>query len=224
VLTFGVLVIYTLVTGALWVAQLRGNAINSATYEASSRPWIMLVSLQPVSLASDNEDGVILWAKVAVKNVGHSPAENVSISADLIMDRFDPPPDQAMLLACKKGQTGSWVIPGRPIFPDQTDNIDGDTSSSFSIFASKVWAARAARIKSAYENRVAKQSLEQAQAWANAIAQYPFYAALYLVGCINYRSPDNRSLYQTSFMFGLEERVPRYLVWVACTHRLCRVF
>ena len=206
VLTFGVVVIYTLVTGALWIAQLKANAINSATYEASSRPWVRLVDLQPISLASDNEAGITFSARVAVKNVGHSPAENVSISADLIMDQFDPALDQSMFRACKRGQTGAWVIPGRPVFPDQSDDIDGDIPSSFSIFADQVRAARAARIKSTYENRTARESSERTQAWADAVAQYPFYAALYLVGCINYRSPDNRSLYQTSFMFGLGEK------------------
>jgi hypothetical protein len=49
-------------------------------------------------------------------------------------------------------------------------------------------------------------SKDQAKSWADQAADFPFHAQVYLVGCVNYRSPDNRSLYQTSFMFGIEEK------------------
>ena len=102
---------------------------------------------------------------------------------------------------CKEGQTGSWVIPGPPVFPDQTREIGVDPL----VTADRVWGARAARIKSTYDNRLAfGGNPERAKEWADAIAKFPFYAPLSLVGCINYRSPDDRVLYQTSFIYDVD--------------------
>lgn len=168
----------------------------------------MLTDIQPLSLTSDNEAGINLWVKITVRNVGHSPAQNVSVSASLLIDGFDAPPDQAVVLTCQQGRTGSWIIPGRPVFPDQAGSIDGDTPTAFMIPANKVWAARAARIKSIYDNRLvlAHETRERAQEWADATAEFPFYAPLSLVGCINYRSSDNAALYQTGFMSDFSEK------------------
>jgi hypothetical protein len=61
-----------------------------------------------------------------------------------------------MMDTCKKGQTGDWVIPGRPIFPDQIDKIQGDLPNSFLALSNTVWKVRADRIRWIYENRLAK--------------------------------------------------------------------
>lgn len=190
--------------------QARRQAdIARDTLVASNRPWVMLTDINPVSLSSDDGAGVHFWVKVSVKNVGHSPAQNVSISGRLLIGDFDPPPNEAMVTVCREPQSSSFIIPGRVLFPDQAQNIYGDTPSSFGIEADRVWAARAARIKSTYDMKMAFGNAERAQAWANELAKFPFYAPLNFVGCINYRSADNTTLYQTSFMFDVSTRPAR---------------
>ena len=185
---------------ALWRAQINANKINGAIYVSSSRPWVMLTEVKPTGLSSDDEAGVSLWAKVGVKNIGHSPAQNVSVSGKLLMDRFDPDPYRAMVSVCRKARNGYWGIPGSVLFPDQTKNVYGENPTSFSIVASRIWAARTKRIESA---RIYEQNPEEGKVMADDLAKFPFYEALYFVGCINYRGSDNTGFYQTSFMFDI---------------------
>lgn len=177
-------------------ADIAQNALT-----ASSRPWVMLAEVKPERLASDDEAGVIFWVNISVKNVGHSPAQNVSVSGELLIGDYDPSPDQAMANVCQRPRRGSFIIPGRVLFPDQTQSIQGEIPNAFSIRGKKVWAARAAHIKSSHDYEMAREKPERAQALAEALSKFPFHAPLSLVGCINYRSPDNATLYQTSFMF-----------------------
>ena len=170
----------------------------------AQRPWIKLEKIEPTSLSSDDAYGISFWAKVIVSNVGHSPAQNVSVTADLLIRDFDLSSDEGMKAACRKGDTGSWIIPGRPIFPGQTQAVDGDVSTSWDIDIDRVRNARFARINRMYNAKAAKGDTVKARAYADASAQFPFFAPIALVGCINYRSPDNKLLYQTSFMFDLE--------------------
>ncbi len=173
------------------------------TLTASSRPWVMLTDIKPASPSSDDEAGVDLWVNISAKNVGHSPAQNVSVSAKLLIDDFDPPPDQAMASVCREAQSGSFIIPGQVLFPDQDQDVDAGIARGFGIEAERVWAARAARIKSTYDAEMASGKAERAQAWASELAKFPFYAPLNFVGCINYRSSDNEALYQTSSMYSV---------------------
>jgi hypothetical protein len=159
---------------SLMQAQTKAMQGQLDQISLAQRPWVKLVNIEPTSLSSDNEVGVQLWTKIAVENVGHSPAQNVSVTADLLIDGFDPPPDQGMVDACRKGRTGSWVIPGRPVFPGQTQNIDGDTPSSFMIDGSKVWAARAARIKSTFDNRSTMKAASGRKRGQTQLLSFPF--------------------------------------------------
>ncbi|MBN9561760.1 MAG: hypothetical protein J0H14_13675 [Alphaproteobacteria bacterium] len=165
-----------------------------AAFVAQERPWIMLADVKPASLDSDDKGGVMFWVNISVKNIGHSPAQDVWVSGKLVIDQFDPLPEQAMKSVCQESKT--YGFPGNPVFPDQTQPVQ-EPPNSFYIPAQHVWAARDARIESAY----LWHSPRRAQAWAEELSKFPFYAALHLVGCINYRSPDRRDVYQTSFAF-----------------------
>lgn len=173
---------------------------------ASSRPWIMLTDVKPDSFSSDDETGVALRVNMTVKNVGHSPAQNVSVTGRLLIDDFDPPPDQAMMSICQEPRNGSFIIPGQALFPDRDQDIYEGVGYPFVIHAEKVWEARAARINSTRDYNTAIGRPDRVQAWAEELSKFPFYAALNLVGCINYRSPDNTALYQTSFMFSVSAK------------------
>ncbi len=168
---------------------------------AGNRPWVMLTDVKPVNLVSDNEFGVDFRVSISVKNVGHSPAQNVSVSGRLLIGEFDLPPDQVMASECQKPRDGSFVIPGEAVFPDQTQDLNGGVAEAFGIGAEKLWEARAARINSAREYNATVGRPDRAQAWAEELSKFPFHAPLSLVGCINYRASDNAALYQTSFMF-----------------------
>ena len=186
------------------VDQLNIMSGQLSQMNLAQRPWIKLEKIEPTSLTSDDAYGVSFWAKVIVSNVGHSPAQNVSVTADLLIQDFDLSSDEDMRAACRRGDTGSWIIPGRPIFPGQTQAIGGDVSSSWDIEIDRVRNARLARISSMYNTKAADGDAAKARAYAYATAKFPFFAPIALVGCINYRSPDNKALYQTSFMFDLE--------------------
>lgn len=170
---------------------------------ASSRPWIMLTDVKPSSLASDDEAGISFQINLSVKNVGHSPAQNVSVSSRLLIIDFDPPADQAMVSVCQDAREGPFVIPGQVLFPDQSQSVQGDIPINASIEAERVWAARTARINSIHERNMANGKPQRAEAWAEALSKFPFYAPLSFVGCINYRSSDSKTLYQTSFRFDI---------------------
>src|SRR5207248_3202109 len=113
----------------------------------AERPWVMLTDIKPHSLSSDDKAGVFFWVKLAAKNVGHLPAQNVSVIGDLLIHEPLQLPEQAMRAVCHEAGA-SFVIPGQVLFPDQTQNVDGDNPRSFGILAEKIWAAREARIKS----------------------------------------------------------------------------
>ena len=166
----------------------------------------MLIDISPVSLASDDEAGVDFSVNLSVKNIGHSPAQNVSVSGRLLIYDFDPRPDEAMASVCQEPRNGSFIIPGSLLFPDQTQKAQGDIPNSFLIPADRVWAARDARIKATYDMEMADGHPQWAQALAKELAEFPFVAPLNLVGCINYRSSDNKILYQTSFGFDVSPK------------------
>lgn len=191
------LTIATIVVGWSQYRILSGQLDQMA---ATERPWVMLNDIQPESLSSDDEAGVSFWVKLSVRNVGHSPAQNVSVTGELLMSDPTRRPDQAMATVCQKAK-GSFVTPGLVLFPDQTQNVDGDTPKSFEILAQKIWAARDARIKSV--DRAHYVNPARAEAWATALRKFPFYAPLDLVGCINYRSSDDSTPYQTGFIFSV---------------------
>ena len=201
-----VVIFYTCTTYRLWQAQIIANSINNEMYVTQSRPWVMLDDIKPYHLGLDDEAGVAFWVYLPVKNVGHSPAQNVSVSGRLLINNNnDLRPDQAMAEVCREPRSGSFIIPGQVLFPGQPpQNAEREVPSGFVIPAEQVWAARAARIKSTYDSNYAvNKNVERATAWAQAVSEFPFYGALYFVGCINYRSADNSTLYQTSFMFDL---------------------
>jgi hypothetical protein len=171
-----------------------------------SRPWVMLDDIKPYHLDLDDGAGVAFWVYLPVKNVGHSPAQNVSVSGRLLINNNDDlRPDQAMEKVCREPRSGSFTIPGRVLFPGQPpQNVEGEVPSGFFVPAEQVWDARTTRIKSVYDrNYAVNKNVARAKAWAKAVSEFPFYGALYFVGCINYRSTDNSTLYQTSFMFDL---------------------
>lgn len=201
-----VVIFYTCTTYRLWQAQLIANRINTEMYVAQSRPWVMLDDIKPYHLDLDDEAGIAFWVYLPVKNVGHSPAQNVSVSGKLLINNAnDLRPDLAMAEVCREPRSGSFTIPGRVLFPGQPpQNVEGEVPRGFIIPAEQVWAARAARIKSTYDSIYAlNRNVERARAWAKAISEFPFYGALYFMGCINYRSIDDSIPYQTSFMFDL---------------------
>ena len=161
---------------------------------AGQRPWIMVASIEPQGLTADDQAGVSFWVKFLVKNVGHSPAQNVSVSGKLLM--ADPMHrDQTMTAACQKARERN--APGRLIFPGQPQYVDGDIPRSFDILAKEVWAAREARVKSS--GAVHYVNPERARARIAEVSRFPFHASFDLVGCINYGSEDNRTLHQLSF-------------------------
>jgi hypothetical protein len=166
----------------------------------AERPWVMLTDIKPQSLSSDDEAGVSFWVKLSVKNVGHSPAQNVSVTGQLLIHDSSQFPEPTMRAVCHETQ-GSFVIPGQVLFPDQTQNVDGDNPRGFDILAERIWAARDARIKSV--DRTHYVNPARAEAWIAELSKFPFHAQLDLVGCINYRSPDNSALYQTGFIFSV---------------------
>lgn len=173
---------------------------------AGNRPWVMLTDMSPASLSSDDEAGVTLWVNILAKNVGHSPAQNVSVTGRLLLHDFDPSPDQAMANVCQEPRSGSFIIPGQTLFPDREENIHSGIAYPFSIDAKKIWEARTARVNSARDYNIGVGRPDRAQAWAEELSKFPFYDALNLVGCINYRSSDNTTLYQTSFMFSVSAK------------------
>jgi hypothetical protein len=166
----------------------------------AERPWVMLTDIKPQSLSSDDRAGVFFLVNLAVKNVGHLPAQNVSVIGEVLIHEPLQLPEQAMRSVCHEAH-GSFVIPGQVIFPDQTQNVDGDNPGSFGIVAEKIWAARDARIKSVDRAQYLNPAL--AEAVIAELSKFPFYAPLDLVGCINYRSSDNSALYQTGFIFSI---------------------
>ena len=171
---------------------------------AGERPWLMLTDVKPATLSSDDEAGVTLWVNVLAKNVGHSPAQNVSVSARLlIVENSDPGPDIVMHAICREARENPVMFPGPVIFPDQTEHTNRGVPDSFHIQAKDVWAVRAARIKSTYDNEMARNRPDRAEAWAAALSKFPFHATLYFVGCVNYKSSDNALFFQTSFMFSV---------------------
>ena len=198
-------IFYTCTTYSLWQTQLTANRINTEMYVAQSRPWVMLDDIKPYHLDLDDAGGVVFWVYLPVKNVGHSPAQNVSVSGELLINNDNAlRSDQAMAEVCRGPRSGSFTIPGQVLFPGQPpQNVDREVPTGFGIPAELVWAARDARIKSVY-NR--DKNVERARARAEAISEFPFNGALYFVGCINYRSADNGTLYQTSFMFDLSSK------------------
>jgi hypothetical protein len=199
-------IFYTCTTYSLWRAQLTANSINTEMYVAQSRPWVMLDDIKPYHLDLDDTAGVAFWVYLPVKNVGHSPAQNVSVSGRLLVNNDnDLMPDQATAEVCRGPRSGSFTIPGQVLFPGQPpQNVDREVPTGFVIPAELVWAARDARVKSVYDRNYAiNKNVERARAWAKAVSEFPFNGALYFVGCINYRSTDSSLLYQTSFTFDL---------------------
>jgi hypothetical protein len=102
----------------------------------AERPWVMLTDIKPESFSSDDEAGVSFWVKLSVKNVGHSPAQNVSVTGQLLIHDSSQLPEQAMRTVCQEARS-SFIIPGRVVFPDQTQTVTGDTARSFAILAEK---------------------------------------------------------------------------------------
>jgi hypothetical protein len=183
--------------GAFTQAQRQADTAQQALI-ASDRPWLMLTDVNPASLSSDDEFGVSFWVNMVAKNVGHSPAQNVSVSARLlIVENSGPRPDVAMHAICREARESPIVIPGQVVFPDQTEDINQGTPNSFIIPAETVWAVREARIRLIHNREMARNRPERAEAWAADLSKFPFHAALYFIGCVNYRSSDNRLFFQT---------------------------
>ncbi len=157
---------------------------------AAERPWIMVTGIEPQGLWSDDKEGVSFSVKFLVKNVGHSPAQNVSVSGKLLINDLTQPPrrGQVMVEACEEAKRR--FIYGRLIFPDQPQYIGGELPERFNIPAKEVWAVRAARIKSAEAtHHVNPELTKERVAWESAL---PFAANFDLVGCVNYRSENAR--------------------------------
>lgn len=203
VIATGAAIVAAVFAAGAYQAANEQAKIAQNTLIASSRPWVMLANVRPLNLSSDDADGVTLWAKISVKNIGHSPAENLFITGKLLIDQFDPSPQQGMEEACQEARLNSSTIRGQVLFPDQSEDLDGGIPQSFLIDVDKVWASRAARIKSAYEAEMARGKSQLAEEWKGALAEFPFHADLHFVGCVSYRSSTSKTLYQTSFMFDL---------------------
>ena len=192
-----ILAVYTGVTAELWLAQLKANRINGDLYMASTRPWVMLTGIEPISLMSDDKAGVRLFFEVFAKNVGHGPAQSIWVSGRLLIDQFDPSPDQVMLRECVEDK--SRAKPGPALFPDQPGQFQWDAG----IAADRVWAARAERIRSGYDLETAMGRPRMAHIMSEDAAKFPFNASLYLVGCVNYRFSGDDIVHQTSFSVGV---------------------
>ena len=82
-----------------------------------------------------------LWVNIVAKNVGHWPAQNVSVSARLlIVENSGPRVDVAMHAICQEAWESPVVIPGQVVFPDQTEDINKGSPRGFDIPAETVWA------------------------------------------------------------------------------------
>jgi hypothetical protein len=164
----------------------------------------MLTDFKPVSLGSDDEAGVTFAVNISAKNVGPSPAQNVSVNAELfIVENAGPNPEAVMHEVCQRARNGGFTLGGPAIFPGQDENVNYGMASSFDILAEKVWAIRATRIQRAHDREIALNQPERAAMWTERLSQFPFYAPLYVAGCVNYFSPDNKLMFQTSFLYGL---------------------
>ena len=192
------------VAGAIASAILALGALNAArdqiqtaqqTLVAQSRPWVKVDS-PTINKLQINADGVELQATIKGKNMGHSPAERVTILPWLLLpdiissDSKPPDPRGKTEEACRQGMRNHLGSDGAAsgaqtlIFPNDAKALGyGEAKVSDTIGAAEIEKAGQAR-------------------------DIPYRTWLVLVGCITYKSAMSSNLHQTSFAFYIWHRPP----------------
>ncbi|WP_192365468.1 hypothetical protein [Mesorhizobium mediterraneum] len=106
-------------------AAVAANKIAQEHFVAENRPWLSLG--EPVfSIHSDDGSSPVVFVKVAVKNVGRSPALNVylHVKTDPMAINFENS-KSAERLAAEVAKPTAWRWGNVVIFPDNTEEITG---------------------------------------------------------------------------------------------------
>ena len=184
------------------------NLLSETRYidENNARPWMKINDVLVTSIEVGEDHSVIARVRINGTNVGHSPAEQVTLVPRLILpeiglpDPAFPDPTSIIIDVCKQGlinhvngiEGGSG--PQAVVFPNDTKQIGlGDLDEMLVIFGEDVKAARS--------NYIRRNKLEELH-----ISSYQ--SKLLLVGCVTYSSATSFKAYQTSFTFDVWHRPP----------------
>ena len=188
--------VYTALTYKLFDETRRAN-------EANERPWVKVDEVAVTQIQIEQSTSAV-WFRIKATNVGHSPAERLTLLTRLLLPELDLSPTYPDTTArvrevCAQGMrnhlngfgAGSQTV----IFPGDTKPIGlGDREEGDLIGADKTNEARDVFAR--------RMRFEEARKW-------PYYTYLVLVGCVTYSSRVTSDPHQTSFSFHLEGRPVR---------------
>lgn len=180
--------------------SLAAIGIAQDTLIAGSRPWIKIneVIVDSIEVA---DQGVTLSFGVKGANLGHSPAQRVTLQWQTILPKVDLPdsafdPTSAIIKVCKQAMINhlnGGAGPEAVVFPGDVKRLGSGEFYEYDLIG-------ADRVVAAREAFAQKTHLLETQTW-------PYRSSLTLVGCVTYSSPEASRPYQTSFGLDLWQRL-----------------
>lgn len=176
-------------TNRLWDAGERQLDVSEQTLIAGQRAWIRVdveISGDLVFDANGNAPLKMVWT---LTNKGNSPATNVRINPNLLLEH---PHQKPMLVAYRefcaavrlRAQMPIHDLNSYTLFPDETKEIPF------------------------FETINSEQIREAAMAWRERTGQDWGHFKPFVVGCITYRIPFDDKQHQTGFLFEVRRRIP----------------
>ena len=161
---------------------------------ASDRPWVKLVNVKP-SFVLISEGGAVIAVVLTVKNIGHSPAEDVYAAGKAFADISLNGVRHEAESICKENLPPSLNFLKSVVFPNEAGKInEGD----FIINRRDVQKARTDYINS------------QPEFLHKQMADNPLYGVFTVVGCITYKIAGSTKRGETAFSFNVAKHVPGY--------------
>jgi hypothetical protein len=175
-----------------WKAAHEANSISYSTMIATTRPWIV-GEFNVISL-SKSEQGVNIGMEIKLKNIGHSPAQHVSVSPKIIPARFEfGIKTQREVCA---DSLKSW---------DRIKSIDNVIFPDSSQLTNNFGVVSMDEIIASQNFTIAKKMMNNHPPTEAELADNKKFSPFFVVGCISYDFDGSPDVHQTGFVLSLTD-------------------
>jgi hypothetical protein len=182
---------------AFWSAWIfQGQLIEM---RAGNRPWIKDTAIV-IDKLEVQKNQVSIWLKVTYKNIGHSPAEQVTIIPEMLIPGLQPWDFLEVKALCADLKTHPKLLMGNILFPD--DSIESH-SINFGRSMRDIEQGRDNQVNLSYTGWAMSFGKKAADAFRPDLLKMANKMTFSIVGCIAYTFIGSRDVHATSFAFGL---------------------
>lgn len=196
--------------GAFTEARRQADTAQEALI-AADRPWIKVVGLSDVHV-NVGVGAVVVFARVAVKNIGRSPAQHTYLDTALLADSSLDEQNARAALVCRDAEKAGYPPQEQLVFPDDAPTL----SDVATIRIGTIKEERDRRLRQDFEMADRIIPDETAEDRLRARVAQPLRAGLTIVGCVTYAVSARRVVGQTAFVFGLDHACGEG-PWVVCS-------